>query len=358
MAQLFLRIATASMLVAAVSGDASITTLDKGEQMVMNVGGAQLVLKSNNNSGAVPCSGAEVEIVNGQCVARKDTLTKEIIKAYVDSMMEPMQAKVNTLGDNMNSAFNGIKSRVTDLETDTSATAKTVTDVITPSLDSLTTKTDALNKQTAATSKEFADKTKALNSSMLENHGTIAWLKDQSQYKDELTLVVKGNSGMFYPIVFPIGAAPTQRGMEHKLVIHREYSWQAPKKDSNWANSNSHFGFQYTEIDTLHNMWGGSAGFIQHKRNIYRYSRPYGGAELSSPGGYDLIVFLRGGGTKGAVYKFWADMPLSSTDKNRCVPLYKTTKIFDHSQNQYDRSISPKRMNPYKYCQPSTAGGC
>jgi hypothetical protein len=160
----------------------------------------------------------------------------------------------------------------------------------------------------------------------------VDYVDNHAQYKDTTSFVVGGDSDKWYPVVFPI----QQDGKLHKIVIYRKYFEQAPKNDPNWNNSPSHFGQLYVEIDHMHRMWGGAQKVLHVKRNVYTYTPSFGKAELDPVTGYNLNVWLKGG---GALYHVEADMPVNRDEDFFCKPLLVETQYYDHDQDRYDQTI-------------------
>lgn len=119
-------------------------------------------------------------------------------------------------------------------------------------------------------------------------------------------IIVNGNSGTYYPIVFKGGDQTIKRD----ILIRRSYGEQAPTDWDN--NSTTHKGGLSLLLKVNFGGWGGAS----YSWDIYElsevYSRMFAGAAYC--GNYCMFaVFLRGGGDDGAVYHVYSDQPIEST---------------------------------------------
>lgn len=125
-------------------------------------------------------------------------------------------------------------------------------------------------------------------------------------YRYYKRIVVNGESGKYYPIVFKGGDQTIKRD----ILIRRSYSEQAPTDWDN--NSTTHKGGLSLLLKVNFGGWGGAS----YSWDIYElselYSRMFAGAAYC--GNYCMFaVYLRGGGDGGAVYHLYSDQPVEST---------------------------------------------
>lgn len=125
-------------------------------------------------------------------------------------------------------------------------------------------------------------------------------------YRYYKRIVVNGNSGTYYPVVFKGGDQTIKRD----ILIRRSYSEQAPTDWDN--NSTTHKGGLSLLVKVNFGGWGGAS----YSWDIYElsevYSRMFAGAAYC--GNYCMFaVYLRGGGDGGAVYHLYSDQPIEST---------------------------------------------
>lgn len=124
------------------------------------------------------------------------------------------------------------------------------------------------------------------------------------QYKKDI--VVYGESSKYYPVYFTnVDAIP--QTVTHEIMIRREYNEQAP---SDWNTSthkgglNIHFGWNF-------GSWGGAT----YKCEVYEFTQMYstmvGDVLVGADSGMFSIVYLRGGGTTGALYHVYSDVPFT-----------------------------------------------
>ena len=124
-------------------------------------------------------------------------------------------------------------------------------------------------------------------------------------YRYYKKIVVNGESGKYYPIVFKGGDQTIKRD----ILIRRGYSEQAP---TDWDNkSTTHKGGLSLLLKVNFGGWGGAS----YSWDIYElsevYSRMFAGAAYC--GNYCMFaVYLRGGGDGGAVYHLYSDQPIES----------------------------------------------
>lgn len=116
-------------------------------------------------------------------------------------------------------------------------------------------------------------------------------------------IVVNGDADMHYPIVIKGG----DQNFKRDILVRRGYNEQAP---ASW-NTSTHMGGLVLLLKTNFGGWGG----INYSWEIYElsetYCRMFAGA--TQCGNYCMFsVFLRGGGTTGAVYHLYSDQPLET----------------------------------------------
>lgn len=124
-------------------------------------------------------------------------------------------------------------------------------------------------------------------------------------YRYYKKIIVNGESGKYYPIVFKGGDQTIKRD----ILIRRSYSEQAPTDWDN--NSTTHKGGLSLLLKVNFGGWGGAS----YSWDVYElselYSRMFAGAAYC--GNYCMFaIYLRGGGTGGAVYHLYSDQPIES----------------------------------------------
>lgn len=117
-------------------------------------------------------------------------------------------------------------------------------------------------------------------------------------------IVINGEENVYYPVIFKGGEQTVKRD----ILIRRGYSEQAP---ASW-NTSTHKGGLILLIKANFGGWGG----IAYSWDIYElsemYCRMFAGAALCG-NSCMFAVFLRGGGTGGAVYHIYSDQPIVSS---------------------------------------------
>lgn len=124
-------------------------------------------------------------------------------------------------------------------------------------------------------------------------------------YRYYKKIIVNGESGKYYPVVFKGGDQTIKRD----ILIRRSYSEQAPTDWDN--NSTTHKGGLSLLLKVNFGGWGGAS----YSWDVYElselYSRMFAGAAYC--GNYCMFaIYLRGGGTGGAVYHLYSDQPIES----------------------------------------------
>lgn len=116
-------------------------------------------------------------------------------------------------------------------------------------------------------------------------------------------LVINGEENKYYPVIFKGGDQTVKRD----ILIRRGYSEQAP---DSW-NTTTHKGGLILLLKANFGGWGG----ISYSWDIYElsemYCRMFAGATLCG-NCCMFAIFLRGGGTTGAVYHIYSDQPIVS----------------------------------------------
>lgn len=122
-------------------------------------------------------------------------------------------------------------------------------------------------------------------------------------YRYYTRIVINGESGKHYPVVIKGG----DQTLKRDILVRRPYFEQAP---SDWANSSTHMGGLNLHIKTNFGGWGG----IGYSWNIYEleesYCRMFAGAAVCG-NCCMFAIYLRGGGSTGAVYHIYSNQPLT-----------------------------------------------
>lgn len=125
-------------------------------------------------------------------------------------------------------------------------------------------------------------------------------------YRYYKRIIINGESNKYYPVVIKGG----DQSVKRDILVRRNYSEQAP---SDWDNNSStHMGGLILLLKVNFGGWGGAT----YSWDIYElsecYSRMFGGASLCG-NSCMFAIFLRGGGSTGAVYHLYSDQPLDSS---------------------------------------------
>lgn len=155
-------------------------------------------------------------------------------------------------------------------------------------------------------------------------------------YRYYKRIVINGESGKYYPVVIKGGDQTVKRD----LLVRRGYSEQGP---ADWeSNSTTHIGGLTLLIKTNFGGWGGST----YSWDIYElsetYAKMFAGAAFCG-NSCMFALFLRGGGSTGAVYHLYSDQPIESD-------LYSPSPIPHSPQIAYNSDLifkSPKGSTDY-----------
>lgn len=117
-------------------------------------------------------------------------------------------------------------------------------------------------------------------------------------------IVINGEEDKYYPVIFKGGDQTFKRD----ILVRRAYHEQAP---DSWNNT-THKGGLIVLIKANFGGWGG----INYSWDIYElsevYCRMFAGAAFCG-NCCMFAVFLRGGGTTGAVYHIYSDQPIENS---------------------------------------------
>lgn len=121
------------------------------------------------------------------------------------------------------------------------------------------------------------------------------------QYKYDLT-VYGDRTDYYYPVYF-IGG---NQNIPREIFIYRRYGEKAP---NDW-NTATHKGGLVLRIKANYGNWGGIAYRCELLDFSEMYSTMVGDVAVNKLDGYAMCVWLRGGGTTGAVYHVFSDQQI------------------------------------------------
>ena len=169
---------------------------------------------------------------------------------------------------------------------------KTIENAVAAKAQADATAAAALDAKTKADTAETNAKTYALNDAKSINFG----------YRYASNIVIYGDSDKYYPVVIKAGDQDVKRD----ILIKRGYSEQAPP---DW-NTATHKGGLTLKIKANFGGWGGANYSWEIHELEEMYSRMFAGAQ--NTGNQTMFaIFLRGGGTTGAIYHLYSDQSLT-----------------------------------------------
>ena len=131
-------------------------------------------------------------------------------------------------------------------------------------------------------------------------------IQSQYGYRFKKDIVIKGSStSTYYPVYFAFG----DQNVPREVMITRGYSEQAP---SDW-NTSTHKGSLVLRIKANYGGWGGATYKLEILDFSEMYSTMFADAYVGTINGYGLTVYLRGGGSTGAIYHVYSDQKIEYT---------------------------------------------
>ena len=150
-----------------------------------------------------------------------------------------------------------------------------------------------------------------LNSKIYENAG----------YRYKKDIVIYGESNKYYPVYFNNNQDEYNQNIPHKILITRAYSEQAP---DDWNNSTYKGGLTLS-IKWNYGGWGGATYKAEILDFNEMYSTMVGDVIVGTGSGMLATVYLRGGGTTGALYHISSDIKIDSERYGSTFPLIGIT---------------------------------
>lgn len=154
-----------------------------------------------------------------------------------------------------------------------------------------------------------------------ENHFNFKYYTD---------VIVYGDTNKFYPVIIKAG----DQNVKRTIMVKRGYNERAPKE---W-NKQTHPGSLTLKILCNFGGWGGANYSWEIAEFEEMYSHIFGGATLC--GNFCMFaIFLRGGGTTGAIYHLYSDQSLTANIYNYG---------WDSSINKYRANVLPAPQISYR----------
>lgn len=145
-------------------------------------------------------------------------------------------------------------------------------------------------------------------------------VSSQYGYRYYKKIIVYGDKTNYY---YPVYLAYGNQDVSREVMISRCYYEQAP---NDWYSSTYKGGLLF-RIKANYGGWGGA----DYKYEILDFSEMYstmvGDVSINKLSGYGMCVWLRGGGTTGAVYHIYSDQPIeydSSNQWHAAIPIIAT----------------------------------
>ena len=128
-------------------------------------------------------------------------------------------------------------------------------------------------------------------------------VSSQYGYRYKKDIVIYGDAeNKFYPVYFAGG----NQNVPRELMIIRGYSEQAP---ASW-NTSTHKGGLMFRAKANYGGWGGVTYTCEILDFTEMYSNMIANMGVSVLSGYGCVIYMRGGGTTGAIYHIYSDQPI------------------------------------------------
>lgn len=218
-----------------------------------------------------------------------------------DTKISSAKAEIKATTDSISANVSNLTSRTTSVETQlgdkvSTAQLKVVTDkqaTIEANLNGITQRVSSTENKVISV-ESIANNANEFVSNAKRNLGF--------QYATDI--IVYGESNKFYPVVIKGGNQDVKR----KILVARSYSELAPP---DWYSS-THKGGLTLLIETNFGGWGGA----NYSWNIQAFEESYCNMFAGAINcGHNVMfaIFLRGGGTTGAIYHLYSDQSLTAT---------------------------------------------
>ena len=162
-------------------------------------------------------------------------------------------------------------------------------------------------------------------------------------FKYKKDIVIYGESSKYYPVYLNNDQTEYSQNSPHEIVIARGYSEQAP---SDW-NTATHKGSLNLRLRWNYGGWGGATYVCQIYDFSEMYSTVLGDVLVGNVSGMCSTVYLRGGGTTGAIYHIYSEVALDTVRYGGTFPHIGTDtgEIFMES-GQYNWKVANPLTTP------------
>merc|ERR1712037_698634 len=169
-------------------------------------------------------------------------------------------------------------------------------------------------------------KNKIVNEGILVAKGLLA------HYNKDIIVDDGGkNPHTYFPVVFSL----PHDARTYNLRIFRRYN-DKPDTDKWYPSSKNHHAALNLNLEVASRSWGGFDHVLTIKRHVYTYTPTIESAALASPTGYQLIIYMRGGGGR---FHLEGDLPSIMSP----AIYHKTTTIYQCCSGKYKTIVSPKK---------------
>lgn len=250
----------------------------------------------------------------GDISEKVDTSTFNTLSQTVDGNSASITSMSTVLSNNGLTSSTNITNTVNTVSQTASGNSSKITQLTTAlgtNADGTTKAGDVVHRTSAieqdvSSFKTTVSETYATKTEISDAKTYVANAKANYGYQYKKDIVIYGESSKYYPVYFTnVNAIP--QTVTHDIMIRREYSERAP---SDWNTSthkgglNIHFGWNF-------GGWGGAT----YKCEVYEFTQMYstmvGDILVGADAGMFSIVYLRGGGTTGALYHIYSDVPFT-----------------------------------------------
>ena len=259
--------------VSAAKAEIKVTTDNISSEVSKKVGNSEIISKINQSAETVKIQASKVEI--------DGTATFNAIKAKTDAAYDAKGAASAAKSEAISTAKAAIPTKVSQLNNDSGY--------------------QNASQVTAAVNKTY------------ENY----------RYKYKHDIIVYGDSDKYYPIYINNDMSDYNQYVPHEFLIYRSYGEQAP---SDW-NTSTHKGGLVALIKWNYGGWGGATYRSEILAFSEQYSKMLGDILVGNKNGMNSTVYLRGGGSTGALYHLFSDAKIDSTRYGTQFPFIGTVDV-------------------------------
>lgn len=274
-----------------------------------------------DNASAISGLATRVTSAEGTITAHGTSITQNanaIALKASQSALDTLSGTVSSHGTSITqqaSSIEALATRVTNTETVNTSQGTAITQNANAiALKADKTELDTVKGTVTSQGTQISQNATAITTKVTQTQvdNSIATAKSANYgYRYATDITIYGDSDKFYPVVIKAG----NQNVKREIFVFRGYSEQAP---SDWYTS-THRGGLTLKIKCNFGGWGGANYSWEIIDLEEMYSMMFSGA-VNVMSNMAFAVFLRGGGTTGAVYHLFSDQSLTTSIYNVASP--------------------------------------